>query len=462
MTFICHLSAIMSVSLVDHFSDIVELCDNSWQKWTSNSVNVTAIPYLCDSVLLEIFAHLELNDLYVITQCSRRFRALALLAFNGDCALSSITHWIHSYMSSRSDEVDILRVFGSITRNIKSGINLDADVRPLPWHLFDVSILHSLEVDETQIRSLCQQNTCFNSVKHLNITRTDMIGGVTTIDFRQCFPKLKSLILGDITILSADKTLMPRDLQSLEVSQSWGNAGRFRALLRHNSNLCSFTADKPPDAMTLNDLIEFMVECGLHQSLQTLKLYHVVPNDSDISLTDNLLLFEKLESIDIDTNAVICISRTSSFFQQMHNLKKLKIFHVPGMTANDFCDAFAANAPIHLEALTYRSMEAVDQTAWREFVKKMPSPCQCEYIRNEQETDPFMYWAITDMLTNRVHRIVLLAFFHSTISHALNYSGIIDFDTIDLAWGVVVLPLIEIVFLVYYFILFIYHWSHVP
>lgn len=221
------------------------------------------MPTLCDDVLLDIFAHLDIQQLYSVSQCSRRFEALAQQTFDraldGRLELKGYDFQLRNFESDDNR----LRVFGKYAKHIK--YFLPFTTRKLQWPMLDISRLQSMSIDVTQIRSLCRQKICFEQITDLKL-HSDTHSAVCNINFGQCFPKLTSLVLGTYigAGIDAKKDNCPRNLQSLtlESRSHLHGAKRIRAFLQRSPGLRHLKLFKPP--MPIHELIDLMVECGIH------------------------------------------------------------------------------------------------------------------------------------------------------------------------------------------------------
>lgn len=357
------------------------------------SVKLSVNPYLCDHVLLKIFANLDLEDLYNVSQCSSRFKSLALRSFGANfshrCMLPATNRWSISNLSTRSVELDIWRMFGPIAKAVEVVLKEEYSfnvrhLQPLPWLYFRVENLHTIKVDVSQIIGLCQRNTCFVSLKHLTLLNSSETVVADNIDYNRCFPILKTLCWFGYFQLNTNEDQLPRSLETLELCRDNDtlDTEAFAALLRLNTNIRLLNLDDT--SMELNNLIDFMVTCGLHLTLEHLEYADSVfdPEDIRYELSDRLPMFTKLKTLRIYTYADICIYENSLLLQQLRNLECLTIDSEWERTPREFLMKLADNVPPTLTEFSLETSESEsrvyhDLDVWRQFVAVMPSKCEC-------------------------------------------------------------------------------------
>lgn len=340
------------------------------------------MPALCDNVLLEVFANLNLEQLYVVSQCSRRFEALAQSAFksalDGRLVSPYKPHEKH-FDRSRGMRYSIQRIFGPFAKHIVCSI--DAHIWPVKWHYIDVQNLHSINVDITQMVELCYNTMVrFEQLERLDLSNYDetvpVRMGRSAIDFRERFPKLKTLILGYGLTMVASKRCFPRDLQWLEIHgyafyPEYMDAFNFRHLLRLNASLRVLVLHELP--ILMNELIDLLVKCGTHLTLEKL----VICDFEDYQLTNQLLMFERLKSLEVWDWSNLCTNKNLSMLKRMRHLQCLTItgYKFGKSITTDTFAAIVANIPPNIQEMSIGACYEIqnDSTVWTSFVAQVPA-----------------------------------------------------------------------------------------
>lgn len=307
------------------------------------------VPALCDDVLLEIFGKLKLDDLVAVAKCSRRFEALAQTAFRISldgplqlCEFEYIKTIKYEYDTQRTNEQyfpkllkskasERLLLFDTHAKHIEC--ECTTDEWQMKWCRVNLAKLQSIKIDFAQIASLCEQRTQFTMVEHL-----ELMGSPShhiDIDFGQCFPKLKSLVLEHHIKQDMDERHFPRGLRSLNMIED--DESTIKALLRLSPELCELRLQQMP--MEVNNLIDYMVDCGIHSSLKSLVLYNSKEPDTETdNLTHQMPMFGKLETLEILYDDTVGRIENLELLAQLPNLKKMTIAMTEDV-ARDFLDS---------------------------------------------------------------------------------------------------------------------------
>lgn len=343
------------------------------------------MPSLCDDVLLVIFAHLELDELYKVAQCSRRFQALAQdafsAAFEGRLVLADGHPLSGPPGPLRLKRQQMLCIFGPFAKHIEQ--RRTEIVWPLDVRYFHVQQLQSMTLDVSQVETLCQQPIRFQQLAHLCLMRCTH-NDRPIIDFGQCFPNLRHLKLTKYVRLDSVESQLPSGLHSLQLHHR--GIVRFKPLLCLNSVLRELTLWYPP--MHVNDIIDLMANCGIRSTLELL----VIRTDKYCTqLTESLTKFERLKSFKLLCSGAqqsdVCTVANSALFRQLPNLERLAITgrmgHLSSLDLNGFIEAFAHHSwPKLVEFIFYaEQLNHFEWNDWNLFAAAMrPISCLRFYL----------------------------------------------------------------------------------
>lgn len=312
------------------------------------------MPPLCDDILLDIFANLNVQQLFTVSQCSRRFMALAQKVFSttmdGRLALSQLKFDSRTLPPPSVQVMDLLRIFGAYIKRLECTCNVQH--WPLPWHYLCIDQLLSLRIDISQLADLDFDRTRFAQ------------------------RNLQTLVAYDRVGVTAINGCLPRELIYLKVCDADAfRVNRLRELLRQNATLHHLVM--PATSISLNDLIELMFTVGMHLTLKTL----IVPDGYQryVPVNEKLLAFGVLKSLVLHTDESFCTIHNASLINRMRTVKNLEI-NMRGLVSAewqlDFVNTLATDVSPQLKWFKFAGFYH-GPSAERTLRKAMPKNCEC-------------------------------------------------------------------------------------
>lgn len=256
----------------------------------------------------EMFAELDLNQLHGMARNNSNLEPLVLEYF-----VSTLQGQFEFPPHESWDDAteDCVRFFGPFTIGIDC--STPAIERSIQWHLFDVNNIETMSIHTSQLRELCEQNICFGQLDVLCLTQSDGASDLHGIKFDVCFPKLSTLECSWQDINNIQNPMhFPRNMECLTLDDSTHtytytpDQNNFMSMLRLSPCLeeLHMTVNKLP--MELNDLIEYLIQCGIHKSLRELSIdVGDRPIARDVyQLSHNIVMFQKMQRLRVGNEAI--------------------------------------------------------------------------------------------------------------------------------------------------------------
>lgn len=222
-------------------------------------------------MLIEIFKHLELDDLFTVAKCSKDFESLAQKAFTEGKLQSRLFRPLEFGPHSDVEE-DIVRVFGEFATEFE-----EYRMPSHFWNYLNIKKLKVLHIEVSMstlpefMMRMTANDTRFEDLEELRLH--GWRGRGFEVDFRECFPKLKSLVVHHSRhpYTLPNQYLLPVTLEKLDYV---GDSNSLRSIFRLNPEIVELRV-----YCTLSDF-EYMVDCGLRETLKILDLQLDEPIDN--------------------------------------------------------------------------------------------------------------------------------------------------------------------------------------
>lgn len=327
-----------------------------------------------DDVLLEIFEYLDFRDHYTLAKCSKRFRALAQRSFK------TVLKGRLERQDTVDEALEVLQIFGKQTKHYAWQAT---PANPFPY--LSVDQLKSMELHGLQIHllndGLRESSLRFVALTHLKVHMYYNSMRMVRMNFRGCFPNLKSLSLLGAEFICAEAGCQPTTLTHLSYLVSAPSGVFWRDLLQSNPNLVDVRINLDEfDAQ--NAPIHYMVELGLHKTITHLDTTCEASNEQYAGeLAESLQKFKQLQRLRLQFESTRTMTPLVTAFCHLKSLQALNFYVQLGGERKllEFLWLFAASAPTNLKTLHLERdiTSPTDNQIWREFIKEMPKTCEC-------------------------------------------------------------------------------------
>lgn len=354
---------------------------------------------------MRIFNKVDWYDLCAIAKCSRHFKMLAhreyLRKYGNKLRLTMRNNPMPIPIQTKEiiDEFGILLEHIEIVGEEAARVKLEGVLHNLidVWNSVPPRNLKVLKIINIYIewdRWVPTKTQCFPQLQDFEY-RLDCVGAkeIYPIDsnFAEWCPQLQILRLhGDIklslTPISAPKHLHEFELRNNHKSDQY----QIQYLLQVNPHMQHLTyvenrlTSAARQRRSNNAFIEYLNHFNYHSYLISLTLN----NDIDILdrvITPNLLLFQKLEKLDLKIYENMVKAENAALICRLGNLKCLVVqvssFHADYQPAlnQEFLPAIANNIPKGMQVFLLKAQD-IGTNEWSTFVASMPRTVECRRL----------------------------------------------------------------------------------
>lgn len=356
--------------------------DQSMLSWNASSTASTSLlemlpqpplPVLCDDVLLDIFAGLNMEELFKVAKCSYRYQALAQSTFAR--ALAGNFQLSNDLPKSITRIEALLRVFGPLVQQFKASFTSTGRRSSIIWQHLDINQLKSLTI-EGKTLAYIPPDGAFTQLKELrlfNIVACPVLNRQIVGTHR--FPALKTLELefydNDDGSYYQYPSLMQRATHN------------FKTLLRSGGHLERVRLRHMPLHLALTELITFLAQLGKNRTLRELVMVIDIRHSfhfGNIVLTPTILLFSQLRVLDLGGKRVHNLIAMQTMLKDMPHLEYVRFMmndRVHMSKKGEFLMLLAGSLPPKLKEFVTGS---VDRDVWQTFLAAMPNTCMCQHI----------------------------------------------------------------------------------
>lgn len=258
----------------------------------------------------------------------------------------------------------------------------------VPWKWLSVESLQCLALDLSHTRSINLPQKCFVNLRELRLLSQDFSGWwASDIDFVKWWPNLKHFECD--TEFRFAILAVPSGLTSAMLSID-SDISLLDQFFQQNPDLIRLGIDT---SVAPNQVIHYLFERGLHQTLTYLRLgyiraYHqlISAMDGEYYLSKKLASFTNVKELCIwyeplATDTVnICNESNVLLLQKLHKLEKLTLsvsYAQIYPSIQIFLQKFATNTPPNLRTFEFIVNDGIPTNIWQAFLKAKPSYLEC-------------------------------------------------------------------------------------